>query len=201
MLDPCRSGRHDRAVEGYGVNPNGGRFCMGCQREAKRRNWRKSHPNPIHERRRTIPPGTAFGMLTVMAPAGAVSGHARYLCACECGNVAEVNGPWLQRGEASCGCQRRALARAKGLAGKKPPEHHRRNNRIFHQRLNSESRAWATRNGQLWTGPEIDTALRRDLSAREVSMLIGRTLAAVNTMRQNCKKEDPRYAEFGTWAS
>lgn len=71
---------------------------------------------------------------------------------------------------------------------------------IASKREISASRAWATRNGQHWTGPEIETAMRPDLSVRECSMLIGRTVAAVWTMRGLCKK-DPRYADFGYWAS
>lgn len=42
-----------------------------------------------------------------------------------------------------------------------------------------------------WTGPELEVLLRPDLTATEVALTLNRTLSAVYTMRQACKR-DPR---------
>lgn len=68
------------------------------------------------------------------------------------------------------------------------------------KKINAESLATAYRNGQEWTGPEIEMVMRADLTAREVAPLIGRTVAAVKLMRHHCRV-DPRKADFGYWAS
>lgn len=55
----------------------------------------------------------------------------------------------------------------------------------------AETREKASRNGYQWTGPELELAAREDLSAREVAIMIGRTLAAVQYMRRKLKG-DPK---------
>lgn len=47
----------------------------------------------------------------------------------------------------------------------------------------------ARRHNAQWTGPELELALRSDLSARQVAEMIGRTLWAVSTMRRRLRKE------------
>lgn len=56
--------------------------------------------------------------------------------------------------------------------------------------MQEETRERASRNGYQWTGPELELAARKDLSAREVAIMIGRTLSAVQHIRRKLK-EDP----------
>jgi hypothetical protein len=59
-------------------------------------------------------------------------------------------------------------------------------------RKNDESRERATRHGQRWTGPEMETALRDDLTIAEIARMLGRTRQAVSVMRAACR-HDPKY--------
>jgi hypothetical protein len=54
-----------------------------------------------------------------------------------------------------------------------------------------QTRETASRHYCQWTGPELELAAREDLSAREVAVMIGRTLAAVQYMRRRLK-DDPK---------
>lgn len=54
---------------------------------------------------------------------------------------------------------------------------------------NRETLDRVTRHNQQWTGPEMELAARKDLSAREVAEMIGRTMWAVRTMRRRLAKE------------
>lgn len=54
--------------------------------------------------------------------------------------------------------------------------------------INDELRGEAHRHGQEWTGPELEIALREDLSAQEVAILLGRSLAAVNMARYRARR-------------
>lgn len=51
--------------------------------------------------------GQRFGRLTVIKRVPSKNNNARWLCQCDCGNVTEVLGTTLRRGESkSCGCYR-----------------------------------------------------------------------------------------------
>lgn len=47
----------------------------------------------------------------------------------------------------------------------------------------------ASRHGFQWTGPELELAARRDLTAAQVAVMIGRTRDAVQNMRKSLKTE------------
>lgn len=57
---------------------------------------------------------------------------------------------------------------------------------------NDASRDMAFNHGKEWTGPEMETAARPDLSAAEVAALLGRSVYAVRTMRSLIENGDPR---------
>jgi hypothetical protein len=66
-------------------------------------------------------------------------------------------------------------------------------NRLEHmRRAQAESLDGAKRHGREWTGPELEVAARKDLSAREVAKTLGRTFAAVNAVRKKLREQDPR---------
>ncbi len=50
----------------------------------------------------------------------------------------------------------------------------------------------ARRYGYEWTGPELELAARKDLTATQVAAMIGRTVAAVMTARRRLK-DDPKF--------
>lgn len=56
-------------------------------------------------------------------------------------------------------------------------------------RLNEETRSHAHRHGYQWTGPELEIASRTDLSSQTVSVMTGRTLRAVQSMRDRLRHE------------
>lgn len=62
-------------------------------------------------------------------------------------------------------------------------------------RANSKSRERAVKNGQPWTGPELETVVREDLTAAEAAALLGRTLKAVKNMRAKCRT-DPKFIQL-----
>lgn len=64
-------------------------------------------------------------------------------------------------------------------------------NKSFYK-LQAQSQASASRNGFEWTGPELEIADRRELTAATVAMMLGRTVAAVNSVRSRIDKRDPR---------
>lgn len=59
------------------------------------------------------------------------------------------------------------------------------------QLMNETSRLTAVRHRQEWTGPELEIAVRDDLTAQEAALMLGRTRRAVSTVRKRCR-EDPR---------
>jgi hypothetical protein len=58
------------------------------------------------------------------------------------------------------------------------------------QQVNSDDRR---RYGYQWTGPELETAARKDITAQQVAVMLGRTTQAVNQMRYKIA-HDPRKA-------
>lgn len=61
-----------------------------------------------------------------------------------------------------------------------------------HKLRNAKSRDTATRSGQQWTGPELDIAMRDDLTATQAAAMLGRTIRAVENARHLCRY-DPKY--------
>lgn len=55
----------------------------------------------------------------------------------------------------------------------------------------AETQAAATRHYREWTGPELEVAARTDLSARQVALMLGRTLSAVKNIRRRLR-DDPK---------
>lgn len=55
--------------------------------------------------------------------------------------------------------------------------------------LQEASRSGATRHGAEWTGPELEILARRDLTARQIATMLGRTLGAVNAARSKLNRE------------
>lgn len=61
------------------------------------------------------------------------------------------------------------------------------------KKLNDKLRETADRHGQEWTGVELEIASRPDLTARQVAVILHRTLSAVANMRQRLASDlDPR---------
>jgi hypothetical protein len=56
-------------------------------------------------------------------------------------------------------------------------------------RAQAETLERATRYRFQWTGPELELAARRDLTSKEVALMIGRTMVAVQRMRQNLDRD------------
>lgn len=61
--------------------------------------------------------------------------------------------------------------------------------REWQRQANDKSLDRASRHNSQWSGPELELAAREDLSASEVAERIGRTMWAVQTMRQRLRKE------------
>lgn len=51
----------------------------------------------------------------------------------------------------------------------------------------------ATKSGQHWTGPEMEVAMREDLTVTEIAKMLGRTYKAVAARRALCRS-DPKWA-------
>lgn len=66
---------------------------------------------------------------------------------------------------------------------------------------NDRSRDTATNHGSDWTGPELELVARYDYSALELSLLLGRTIHAVETMRGELKRDPCKQALAGTRTS
>ena len=66
---------------------------------------------------------------------------------------------------------------------------------VQRKRRNGSTRERAVRNGQQWTGPELEIALRSDLSAAEAALMLGRTMQAVKNVRFKCRHE-PRFTRL-----
>ena len=70
----------------------------------------------------------------------------------------------------------------------------RQEQRAVVARWTNEALDHATRNGEIWTGPEMELVLRGDLTVRQIAAQLGRTLNGVRYIkRQLIEKKDPRY--------
>lgn len=61
-----------------------------------------------------------------------------------------------------------------------------------HRKKNERTMLQAHNRGKHWTGPELDIAMRDDLTAAEAAAMLGRTYAAVMQARNRCKS-DPKW--------
>lgn len=57
---------------------------------------------------------------------------------------------------------------------------------------NAESASSAANHGKVWTGPELEMAVREDLAHKELARMLGRSIAAVSTARNRARRE-PKY--------
>lgn len=71
------------------------------------------------------------------------------------------------------------------------------NDRTVHRSnaKNSRSQEWAVKRGQQWTGPELEIALRDDLTAVEAAKILGRSFSAIQHARARSRR-DPRYIKL-----
>lgn len=60
-----------------------------------------------------------------------------------------------------------------------------------HRRRQAESLASAHNKGKEWTGPELEIALRTDLTIPQIAERLGRTVWAVRAVRQKVRRGDP----------
>jgi len=72
---------------------------------------------------------------------------------------------------------------------------HRRANRESMAKAYARTAPQAVKHGQEWTGPELETAARLELSAEAAAILLGRTIYAVRWMRDRLR-DDPRKARL-----
>jgi hypothetical protein len=101
-------------------------------------------------------------------PHGTVSGYVRWKCRCD-----------------AC------LAAKRAYYAPRYGDTERKRSRRWSRDQNDATREVATNSGKQWTGPELEIAARPDLTSREVALALGRTLAAVSTMRQKLRY-DPK---------
>lgn len=66
--------------------------------------------------------------------------------------------------------------------------------------LQAESRATATSHGCQWTGPELEIITRYEFSTQELALRLGRTYAAVRSMRKKVR-DDPRKIQLAGLAN
>jgi len=57
------------------------------------------------------------------------------------------------------------------------------------RRAQAESLPGAKKRGQEWTGPELELAARKDLTAKQVAAMVGRTVSGVRNVRSRFSKE------------
>ena len=103
-------------------------------------------------------------------PSHGVSGYKHYDCRCEaCRQAAAAE----------------RSARDAGADGGK-----------YTQRAQDATLAQAKRHGDQWTGPELEIASRKDLTARQVAFMLGRSLSAVRNVRDRLRNDDPKMARI-----
>lgn len=93
-------------------------------------------------------------------------------------------------------CKQVHLSRNKGAAeawrARHPEKDKKQRSRAWLKAFNkaqAESLTKATRHRAQWTGHEMELAARSDLSSRQVALVLGRTVAAVRTMRQRLRRD------------
>lgn len=92
--------------------------------------------------------------------------------------------------------RRKAQVREKNAAYNKErrdrdPESAKEHTRQAVSKVQGKTLEGATNHGRKWTGPELEIALREDLSVAEAAALLGRTFYAVSTARHSARV-DPR---------
>lgn len=63
------------------------------------------------------------------------------------------------------------------------------------KRRNDATREVAHHHNHLWTGAELEVAARADLTAKQVAVMLGRTVSAVHTKRR-LMENDPKTIRF-----
>jgi len=53
----------------------------------------------------------------------------------------------------------------------------------------TETAQQAHRLGYVWTGPELELAMRSDLTVKQIALMIGRTYSAVSRMREKLRRD------------
>lgn len=79
-----------------------------------------------------------------------------------------------------------------GYRGKYKETHARHNARTLN-RKQAETLEGATRWGQVWTGPELELAMREDLTAKEVALALRRSYHAVVQARKRIHAGEPKF--------
>lgn len=92
---------------------------------------------------------------------------------------------------ASTSAYRRAHGRAPRRITEKERERMTFSSKECERRAQAETSDQARNHGKEWTGPELDLAARNDLTAKQVALLLGRTLKAVRVQR-HLIRVDPR---------
>lgn len=170
-----QSNRIARAMQGADDVPHGmsGYTGWGCRCEVcKEAQTEKS-------RRRALKAGRDFRP-GIPGPAPSSFNHGttgRYWQGCTCGQCHRAFRDWK-------------------LPYERQPRS-RRKVREHKRAANEESLASARNRWKVWTGPELEVASRRDLTAREVARLIGRTVYAVEQKRRALKIDPQAIALAG----
>lgn len=69
--------------------------------------------------------------------------------------------------------------------------------RLAYERKQRRSLETSTRKGYAWTGPEIDIAMRADLTYEQAALMLGRTVAGVMYVRRGVGGDPRKYALWG----
>lgn len=72
------------------------------------------------------------------------------------------------------------------------PEVNRRSSRRQHANMQEKTLPHATRQRQGWTGAQIEVANRRDITAIEAGLMLGRSAKAIYHIRARIDARDPR---------
>lgn len=112
------------------------------------------------------------------APHGTANGYSRWSCRCE-----ECRSAWAdyRREQLASNPESRELARERGAR--------------YEREQWAESLPRAVKHGDEWTGPELEIALRSDLTVVEIAEMLNRTTRAVRSARYRAR-HDPKYANL-----
>jgi hypothetical protein len=80
---------------------------------------------------------------------------------------------------------------------KRNPEKVNRRTRQGYVKKQNSTLEKATRHYYRWTGPELELASREDLSAKDVALMIGRSYAAVLSMRRKLHADPTTISRAG----
>lgn len=106
-------------------------------------------------------------------------------CSCTCGKYACASVRGRRHGTVSCyraGCRCEDCRTGEA-----------RRVRDRDAQRSTQTQAGATKRGQQWTGPEMELAMREDLTIVEIAARLGRSYKAVVARRALCRT-DPKWA-------